>query len=56
MFNSETKQRYYVHEFPTASLLINQLMPRVRALIRNNPTLKQAVSGSIFSLRSVVNR
>jgi len=40
MFNSETKQRYYVHEFPTASNLINQLMPRVRALICANPTLK----------------
>ncbi len=40
MFNSETKQRYYVHEFPTGSQLINRLMPRLLELIRGNHTLK----------------
>lgn len=40
MFNSETKQRYYVEEFPTGSLLINQLMPRLKALLKANHALK----------------
>lgn len=40
MFNSETKQRYYVEEFPTGSLLINQLMPRLKALLHADHALK----------------
>lgn len=40
MFNQQTKQRYYVHEFPTASLLINQLMPRLQQLLCEDPQLK----------------
>ncbi|WP_024872354.1 tRNA (uridine(54)-C5)-methyltransferase TrmA [Tolumonas lignilytica] len=40
MFNSETKQRYYVQSFPTGSFLINQLMPRLQALLQASHTLK----------------
>lgn len=40
MFNSETKQRYYVEEFPTGSLLINRLMPRLKVLLRADHALK----------------
>lgn len=34
MFNQESKQRYRVDHFPAASLLINQLMPRLLAALR----------------------
>ena len=40
MFDQQTKQRYRVDQFPTASLLINQLMPLLLEAIRPNLTLK----------------
>lgn len=40
MFNQQTKQRYFVEAFPTASMLINQLMPRLKALLCEHSVLK----------------
>lgn len=40
MFNSETKQKYRVDEFPVASLLINQLMKALLDEIRDLPLLR----------------
>lgn len=41
MFNQQTKQRYFVETFPTANLLINQLMPRVLELLKVQPVLRK---------------
>lgn len=40
MFNQENKQRYRLDEFPAASLLINQLMPRLLAALRPHSDLR----------------
>lgn len=40
MFDSETKQRIALDQFPPASRLINQLMPRLRDFMRNNKALR----------------
>ncbi|MCM2680877.1 tRNA (uridine(54)-C5)-methyltransferase TrmA [Echinimonas agarilytica] len=40
MFNQETKQKYRVDAFPTASKLINDAMPRLLDLIRDNRSLR----------------
>lgn len=41
MFNSETKQKYRVDNFPVASLLINNAMKALLENIRNNPVLRE---------------
>ncbi len=40
MFNQESRERYRVDHFPTASLLINQLMPTLLEAIRPHALLK----------------
>lgn len=41
MFNSETKEKFKVEDFPVASVLINQFMTALLADIRNNEILRQ---------------
>jgi tRNA (uracil-5-)-methyltransferase len=41
MFNSETKEKFKVEDFPVASVLINQFMTALLADIRNNAILRQ---------------
>jgi len=41
MFNSETKEKYRVDQFPVASLLINQFMSALIDNIKNNTLLRQ---------------
>ena len=41
MFNSETKEKYKVEDFPVASVLINQFMTALLADIKNNDVLRQ---------------
>jgi len=40
MFNSETKQKYRVDEFPVASTLINQGMKALLEAVKDQPTLR----------------
>ena len=40
MFDSATRQRYRVDQFPAASRLINQLMPAILAGVREAPLLR----------------
>ncbi|MCE0492054.1 tRNA (uridine(54)-C5)-methyltransferase TrmA [Pantoea sp. Mb-10] len=40
IFDQQTKQRIRVDQFPAASRLINQLMPKLIAAIRDNPALR----------------
>lgn len=40
MFNQETKERYNVQEFPTASRLINKAMPLLLAHLTSTPLLR----------------
>jgi tRNA (uracil-5-)-methyltransferase len=40
MFNSETKEKFRVDDFPVASLLINQAMKSLLTLIRDNKELR----------------
>jgi len=41
MFDSETKQKYRVDEFPVASLLINKAMTALLAYIKDKPLLRE---------------
>ena len=41
MFNSETKQKFRVDQFPVASLLINQAMLALVEYIKNKPLLRE---------------
>lgn len=41
MFDKQSKQAYRVDQFPTASLLINQAMPRLLDAIRDNQLLRR---------------
>jgi len=41
MFDSKTKQKFRVDDFPVASLLINQAMTELRLAILNKPVLRQ---------------
>lgn len=41
MFNSETKEKFTVKQFPAASEIINQAMPALIAHIKDKPTLRQ---------------
>ncbi|RUO27480.1 tRNA (uridine(54)-C5)-methyltransferase TrmA [Aliidiomarina sanyensis] len=41
MFNSETKEKYRVDQFPIGNTLINRLMPEVLNYVRDNPVLRQ---------------
>jgi tRNA (uracil-5-)-methyltransferase len=40
MFNQQSKERYRVDQFPAASLLINQLMPRLLAALKPHACLR----------------
>ncbi len=40
IFDQETKQRIRVDQFPAASALINQMMPKMTAAIRDNRILR----------------
>ena len=41
MFDQETKEQYRVDSFPSASRLINDLMPRLIEAVKGNPTLRR---------------
>lgn len=48
MFNPDTRERYRVDQFPAASRLINQLMPRLLELLRPHRTLKHKLFQADF--------
>ncbi|MFC3024939.1 tRNA (uridine(54)-C5)-methyltransferase TrmA [Vibrio zhugei] len=41
MFNQETREKYRVDQFPVASQLINQLMPRLVEAVKENDALRR---------------
>lgn len=41
MFNSDTKEKFTVKQFPAASEIINQAMPTIIEYIKDKPTLRQ---------------
>lgn len=41
MFNQDTREKYRVDQFPVASQLINQLMPRLVEAVKANDTLRR---------------
>ncbi|MAG77353.1 MAG: tRNA (uridine(54)-C5)-methyltransferase TrmA [Colwelliaceae bacterium] len=41
MFNSETKEKFTVTQFPAASEIINQAMPAITTFIKSNTVLRQ---------------
>ena len=41
MFNQQTREKYRVDQFPVASQLINTLMPKILAYMKDNDTLRR---------------
>ncbi len=40
MFDQQTREKYRVDQFPAASALINEMMPKLLSSIKHNPTLR----------------